>query len=437
MVNILLIGCTGCLGQAIIYKLLTQTKDRLYIVIREKHNMTIKERFTDILKSIKLSLTDKYIKKRIKLINCTYDSKRKIQISDRVMKIITTKVNIFINALADIKFNRELHKAADNNITTALNWLDIYNQCNNAYQYTYVSTAFTGFHSGIENPTIKEDFHVNTCKEQTFEHCDETYLKILNKEITNSHIEPFENSYTYTKNLTELLLKKHIHNGSLYIVRPSIVLSAANYPYPGWGKFQTLNVAIFGMCTGKLLYYNHNGEKHSLNSVPVDLVADDCCKIIQEKSKIIHSCLTKNTPYWNKDDATMFKELSRYCYDSYKENPIIYNQDEYYPFKAKVYEKKYDFYIYIIYCILYRFISNIKQYGFIDSFSNTFKQLMFTIKYNKIFNNFSNKNYRFERKDEIDAKYMNLIQQEHIFKFIDNLSNNVKNDKNLYNLFIL
>ena len=437
MTNILLIGCTGCLGHAIIYKLLTTTNNKLYIVIREKHDQTIEQRLHSILSSMNLQLSSKEIKKRIKLIQCSYDASRKILISDRDMKTIKKRIHIFINALADIKFNRELHKAAENNITTALNWLDIYNSCKKTKQYTYVSTAFTGFHTGSNNPIIKEEFHINTCKEQTFEHCDETYAKIMDKQITNSDIYPFENSYTYTKNLAEIMINKYIKKGALYIVRPSIILSAVSYPYPGWGKFQTLNVALLGMCTGKLLYYNYDGQTQTLNTTPVDLVADDCCKTINQPVKIVHSCMSKNSPQWNINDTTIMTTISQYCYNKYKDSPITYNDIQYYPFKTMVFQKRYDFFVYIIYCILLRFITNIKYHGIYSSLNKTFKQLMFSIKFNGIFNKFSNKNYTFERTEKIHDSYKNISQQEHIIKFIDNIPQNVKNDKNLYSLFTI
>ena len=47
-------------------------------------------------------------------------------------------------------------------------------------------------------------------------------------------IEPWANSYTFTKSLSERSLQKHRGSVPLLILRPAIIICALNEPYPGW-----------------------------------------------------------------------------------------------------------------------------------------------------------------------------------------------------------
>ena len=77
--NILLIGCTGFIGQCIIYTLLKDTNYDILLVIRTKHNTSIENRLDIILKNINLENNPK-IKERIKLTNIEYQKENNMNI---------------------------------------------------------------------------------------------------------------------------------------------------------------------------------------------------------------------------------------------------------------------------------------------------------------------------------------------------------------------
>ena len=428
--NYLLIGCTGSLGQAIVYMLLKNTKHTLYIAIREKKDntgkiLTIEERMRALCKTIHLDYDD-YVD-RIHLIPCTYDINRNIQISDADKKRIKENVHVFLNALADINFNRELKKATQNNATTALNWMDFYNDCSGVEQYTYVSTAFTGFHrasSEITKDIVPEEFHIEESCGHTFETCEQTYSDILIGKIKDTELEKsvFENSYTYTKNLTELLLSQRIKKGALYIVRPSIIVSAVSQPYRGWGKFQTFNTFVLGAITGKYLYYCMDYEKYRLNTVPVDMVAEDSIRIIKEKQCIVHSCLTHNSKDWNRDDTLIYTQMFDDIYHTYSETPITYKDKTYHPSHVRVYRSKMSMLTWVIFLIIKHFYLNLCRYPFVRAVQETMEQLIFTYKYNKLFRAFSNKNCCFQRIGvDIPSCYTSITHKEIVNEFIHNI----------------
>ena len=77
--NILLIGCTGFIGQCIIFNILEKTTNNIYLIIRSKNNVNIEDRLDIILKNIKLG-NRADIKKRIKIINVEYQKDNNMNI---------------------------------------------------------------------------------------------------------------------------------------------------------------------------------------------------------------------------------------------------------------------------------------------------------------------------------------------------------------------
>lgn len=436
--NYLLIGCTGSLGQAILHTLLVNTKHTLFVAIREKthkgsspHKMTIQERIHSIFQSIHLDYST--YSKRIVLIPCSYDKNRNILLSEKDKTMLKDSIHVFLNALADIQFTRELTKATKNNATTALNWMAIYNECPHATQYTYVSTAFTGFHRAPQEKIIPEELHIEHSCGHTLDTCETTYSKILNGHIGDNELRQsvFENSYTYTKNLTELLLTRRIKKGSLYIVRPSIIVSAVNQPYKGWGQFQTFHVFILGMITGRCLFYQMDYEKHVLNTVPVDMVANDCIRLLPDTEKttktekeptILHSCLTHNSPKWNQHDEFIYTALPEYIYLTYSSDPLRYNNQLFYPSRVQVFRTRLTYLVSILFLLVKQLLVNILHYGLFRGVQDTWKQLMFTWKYNQLFTPFSTKNCCFRRTAfELSPCYASVSHKDSLMEFIDHV----------------
>lgn len=74
----------------------------------------------------------------------------------------------------------------------------------------------------------------------------EAEIELKQKEI----IGKFPNTYTFTKNIGEKLLKKHRGNLPLVIIRPSIIGAAVEEPFPGWVDSISAATAVY--LTGSL-----------------------------------------------------------------------------------------------------------------------------------------------------------------------------------------
>ena len=286
----LLVGCTGFVGKCILYYILKFTKNHIFLVIRTKNNLSVDDRLQVILNNIKLN-NDKNIKNRITLIKVEYLKENYMEIlflnKEDKTKIINN-VTCVINGLADINFNRPIIKATQNNTLTAYNWLNIIKKCKQKVNYIYLSTCYVNFHldQNIINESIYEK-NMNT----------ETINKIIEQRITN--IKPYKNTYCYTKQLAEIVLKENKDNINLHIIRPSIVCPAYEFPYKGFGEIQTVNLFYHGIYTGNLpfIYLNKDSVVNSI--IPVDFIAKECLNKINDKNDftIKHCSLNKKNLY--------------------------------------------------------------------------------------------------------------------------------------------
>jgi len=439
--NILLIGCTGFLGQAIIYKILTQTTHTIFIAIRPKHNKTIYDRLQDILHLITLG-GDKYIK-RIRLIHTIYDDNRNIIMSTKDKRSIIKNIDVMINALADIKFNRELRKAVLNNTVTALNWMKLFQKCKKSNTYIYVSSAFVNF-----------DRVNNREKIEIAEKILETNMNVENLDNILQHkqtgIGEYYNTYLYSKQLSEVLLVKERRNKKLVIIRPSIIIPALTEPYPGWGKLQTVSFAILGAATGILSLYKTDWNSYQ-NTVPVDIVADDCLQNIYGNNEdnnsrndarnyvdIRHACLTGNVTNWFTSMHKFKTDVIDRAYTYFKDTPLVINNRILIPFKMEVNNS----FVSIIINIIIHIVKMIYHWykwsiSWTELFRMIYKNIAFNYRFNKTFMKFTQKKVVFKRRvRENDIIYTDKTNEECLFAFVKNFQETIQNDDHILRMFL-
>jgi hypothetical protein len=122
-------------------------------------------------------------------------------------------------------------------------------------------------------------------------------LELKEKDI----IGRFPNTYTYTKNIGEKLLKKHRENLPLVIVRPSIIGAAAYEPFVGWVDSVSAATAVYlAGCLGMLRDLNGIVD-YIGDQIPVDfcsnLIIASTADIMNKNDLIIyHSASSSRNP---------------------------------------------------------------------------------------------------------------------------------------------
>jgi nucleoside-diphosphate-sugar epimerase len=424
---ILLVGCSGFLGEALIYKLLRETKQELLLVIRRKDNKTVSQRVEELFDSI--GLTPGEFPKRIRPIEVSYDDQRNIILAIKDESYIKKHTSVLVNALADVHMNRELRKAALNNTVTALKWMEFFHDCPKGELYLYVSTAYVNFHRMTEGDVPE------TILEKGMSH--HTLSQILNHK--QSSIGEYENTYVYSKQLAEVLLKEEQREKRLVILRPSIIIPALESPYPGWGKIQTMSYMLLGVGSGLLSMIRHCPEQNQ-NTVPVDIVAEDCLMVIEKDCEkkaleVRHCCLTGNVKTWFSRESTQV--IRERAYEYFVVNPLIVNNKRLFPFMLEY--KRSWFHLFAT-CIahLIRIIWHWWKWSdsWADFFRILYKNIMFTYTFDRNLTRFSQKRLVFKReKKHNDIEFPAVSFEDCYYEFVKNMQNVIGSDNKIINLF--
>lgn len=279
--HILIAGATGFIGKvalAYVFEHLPQI-DKIYCLMRGKKECEPVLRFENMI-------NDSYVFQKLHEI---YEKDLSEIISEKIIilegevtqlglglslsdtKMLSKNLDLLINCTGLVDFNPDVRDAIDVNINGALNCADFVSKCNKA-KLIHVSTCYV---SGKINGDIKEEVIVNqTPTGQTFDPREELLdLKLeveaikknhdrlsveVKKMLKNAMVDlgkqrahqlGWTNTYTYTKALAEKILKLNYPNISFSILRPSIVESALEFPFPGWNEgFNTCGplAKIFG-----------------------------------------------------------------------------------------------------------------------------------------------------------------------------------------------
>ena len=417
--SVLLVGCTGFLGQAVLYQLLTRTPYKLLVVCRTKYGLSAKFRVIQIIKELGLA----NLARRVRAIPIKYER----VCFDLAMKahhqqLIRNEATILINALADTCVSTGIKEAMAVNTSIALEWLQFFKSCINAKKYIYISDAFVNFHRGGR---IEEIIY-------------ETQLDrdILRAAKANECIDiaPYNSPYLLSKQLSEILLTQHRDNLDLAILRPSLLDPAVQRPYCGWSVPNKLSALFNGISVGLISAWRLNKEsileKH-LNQVPVDIAARDILSLIKSKKSytIRHCCLTGNNIF-----CITFFSFYSYLLEAiryFSTTPLkIYGRilHSYFPLQQKTIHNRY--------LLICPFLKNLYQNkkNFIHFFTLLRDSMKYTYTINQYFPYFISKNVIFNRKNTSKWFYKNLCQDIAYKNFIQNIQKTIHKNKMLMNI---
>lgn len=143
-------------------------------------------------------------------------------ISDADIQLLYDEVDIVIHAAADVRFNIPLMDLVKSNVRGTRELLDIATKMKHLEVFAYVSTAY----SHCPREGVEEQFYEPPMDPFFWLDALETYKTQAEQdliEIIEPHImHPWPNSYTYTKALSEHVVKCYSHHFPTIVIRPSI-----------------------------------------------------------------------------------------------------------------------------------------------------------------------------------------------------------------------
>ncbi|XP_050299737.1 fatty acyl-CoA reductase wat-like isoform X6 [Anthonomus grandis grandis] len=274
--NVLVTGGTGFLGKLLIEKLLRSCKDigKIYVIIRTKKAKDPQTRTNEFLDNwVFYKLSEMFPDYKKKVVGLSGDFELDgLGLSEESKELITNEVQLIYHGAATIRFDENLKKAVKINIIGTQEMIDIAKQCKHLEAFIHFSTAFSNCHESH----IREDFyppHLDPYK--LIKVTENLSAEVIDK-ITPGLLGSAPNTYAFTKQIAEDVVRQEAIGLPACIHRPSIVIACAREPIRSWvdnifGPVGLVQGAAMGLL--HIMRGNPNGR---CDMVPVDYVINSC-----------------------------------------------------------------------------------------------------------------------------------------------------------------
>ncbi|XP_065217916.1 putative fatty acyl-CoA reductase CG5065 [Planococcus citri] len=234
--SVFITGGTGFMGKVLIEKILRSCPgvDKIYVLIRpSREGKSPDDKLKDVFDLPLFEPLKKSHPSEIfnKVIPITGDIKKLgLGISPEDRKTLIDNVSVIFHAAASVRFDDPIHEAIIINTRGTREVVALAKEIKNIAVLVHVSTTYCNCYRKIVEETIYPA--PMNWKEAIFmaENCDPVLTNILSKK----YLGAFPNSYVFTKNLSESLLKEECKDIPTVIFRPSIVISSVKEPVSGW-----------------------------------------------------------------------------------------------------------------------------------------------------------------------------------------------------------
>ncbi|KAG4076705.1 hypothetical protein HA402_001992 [Bradysia odoriphaga] len=286
--TIFLTGGTGFLGQLYVEKLLRCRVKQIYLLARPKKNKTSWDRVQEIFVGPlfkRLNSIDKSYMKRICLIEGDLGALN-LGLSDNQRQELIDNVEIVLHAAADVRFDKTLQQLCLSNVRGTREVITLTKEMKNLLVFAYISTAYS--HSPRD--VIEEKFYPAPVDPDQMIRVAEYYSERdtdVFETVTTPLIGPWQNTYVFTKALTEELVRQASLHVPTVLIRPSIIIATHEDPIPAWcNNTYGLNGFLVACGLG-FIRIMHYSNKTETNIICADFVTNATLAIVWNKSNEI------------------------------------------------------------------------------------------------------------------------------------------------------
>lgn len=230
----LVTGVTGFVGKVVLAELMRRREElrvgAVHVMIRPGNGLSAQMRFERrILSSDCFRELPRGWHEHVRIVSCEL-VEEDCGISPRAHAELTGRVTHVIHCAAAIDFDLPVATAAEANIASSLNVLELARACRKLVSMVTVSTAYV-------TPGSSEGKVVHERLAPLPRPAEAIYQDILDAKVPQDELldeTEHPNTYTLTKCLAEHLQWERRGSVPLVIVRPSIISACLRYPFRGW-----------------------------------------------------------------------------------------------------------------------------------------------------------------------------------------------------------
>lgn len=295
------LGGTGFIGRLFLAKLMRiGNVKEILLLSRPKKGKSNDERLVNILSGFLFEEVDKFdvnFKSKLRIINGDMELDG-LGISHHDREYIKNHAEVIIHAAATVRFDEQLRKAIAINVCGTKAMLDIALEVKNLHSFVHISTAY----SNCPRSDIQEVFYEPPVDYRLalefLKRFDDDAINALTAKL----ITPWPNTYTFTKAISEDMIRQHQDLLPISIVRPSIVQGTHKDPVAGFADSIMGFVGIGAGYMVGLLRVSRFNPASCVDVIPADFVVNSILavskhstemKLEAEKPKIFN-CIISN-----------------------------------------------------------------------------------------------------------------------------------------------
>ncbi|CAH0713000.1 unnamed protein product, partial [Brenthis ino] len=328
--TVLLTGGTGFLGKLLVEKLLRSCPKikKLYLLTRPKKNKDVMKRLQEQFDDLLYDKLRKVMPDFIQKIGIVEGDMGKINLgmSDADRSKMIQEVEFIFHGAATVRFDEALKTAVEINVRGTREILQLARACTKLRAHVHISTAYSNCPlSEIDEKFYESNFSGDKLIDLV-ENIDENTLNNVTLGLLGDH----PNTYAYTKSAAEDIVQKYSQGLPIAVFRPSIVISTASEPVPGWidNVYGPTGVVV-GAAVG-LLHVLHCNSQVVADLVPGDYVVNGVIAAAWKTAKDYPG---------NYEHAPVENSPVIYNYVSSEQNPLTWaefmNYTEVYGMKMK------------------------------------------------------------------------------------------------------
>ncbi|KAL0858668.1 hypothetical protein ABMA27_011160 [Loxostege sticticalis] len=295
-------GATGFMGKVLVERLLWTCPEvgKLFLLMRSKAGAKPQDRLLTLKRCKVFDVIRERCPAQLDKLRvvCGDITKPGLSISPDSLAELE-EVSVVFNCAATVRFDEALRPAAEQNVLSVVQLLELCDRLPGIQAFVQVSTGY----SNAERTSVAERVYplpsaLANMLANALAAPDNT-----SEEEVKRIISPKPNTYTYTKMMGEAAVAEHRTRGyPKAIFRPTIVIASLRHPFPGWiENYNGPSGVIIIVVSGLLHVFRCNGYKRA-DLLPVDMAIDTLIAVAWETaidnspSVRVYNCSTSENP---------------------------------------------------------------------------------------------------------------------------------------------